>query len=114
MPFVSVGMRTILTTLFFAVAFVAACKKNNSYVTLSYKQTQCSDPWGTSQNDSITIKGFKHYADSTKLYATNIYITKDGDPAACLACACPTGRFINVTTLKNDSMIAKYKRLGFY
>ena len=112
-------MRTLFTILFFAAAVVAACIKKSeigdTYVTVSYKQTQCADKWNSSGSDSLTLVNVVHYLDSSQLYvaAINITNTKDNNGQACAACNCLTGKLINVTTLNSDSLIAKYKRIGF-
>lgn len=119
MTLVSRRMRTFITILFFAVAIIAACGKDDhqsgdKYVTLSYKQTQCSDPWITSHTDSVTLKAVLHYLDSTKLYVASAYMTNvAGDGILCDACFCPTGKRINITTLKSDLLIARYNQIGF-
>lgn len=119
MTLVSRCMRTFITMLFFAVAIIAACGKDDhqlgdNYVTLSYKQTQCSDPWITSHTDSITLKAVLHYLDSTKLYVASAYMTNvSNSNIICDACFCETGKRINITTLKSDVLIARYNQIGF-
>lgn len=112
-------MRTLFTLLFFGFAIVAACIKEDrlgdTYVSLTYKQTQCSDPWPTGNTDSLTLINVIHYLDSAHLYIAGINLTS-GNPNSgyeCAACPCKTGKLINVTTLNNDSLLARYKRVGF-
>jgi hypothetical protein len=113
-------MRTLFTILFFGAAIAAACIKKNdigdsSYVTLSYEQTQCADAWKTGINDSATLTNVVRYLDSMQLYVAGINLTSSDKNSGqvCTACACKTGKSINVTTLNSDSMVVRYGRVGF-
>jgi hypothetical protein len=94
-----------------------ACKKEeligDKYITLSYAQTYCNDPWGNKYEDSLTLKRLGFYLDSLDLYAAAVSIKQDSPPDMCAACFCKTGKVIYITTFDNAFMKSKYHQLGF-
>ncbi len=93
-------MRTLLILVPFLMAATFACNKSekkigeNEYVTLSYKQTSCSDPWMNTGSDSLTLVNVASYLNSSGLYVASLNIKFDGSPEVCLACPCKTGKTI--------------------
>lgn len=111
-------MKFQLLLIFLLLVIMFACNKNdqpgkNQYVTLSYKQTYCSDPWRYSGTDSLALLSVEHFLDSSGLYAAGLNITQDGTSETCLACACKTGKTIFVSTLNDTTIKAKYLAIGF-
>ncbi len=111
-------MRTINILLVFTAVTILACTKSNrigddEYITLSYKQTFCSDPWATGSNDSLTLANVAAYLNSAGLYIAGLKIKQESSPSACLACACKTGKMIMVSTLNSETLKAKYQQIGF-
>ena len=111
-------MRTKIILLGFVVMSLAACKKSgrigeNEYVTLTYKQTSCADPWINAGTDSLTLINIANYLNSSGLYIASLSIKQDGPPETCLACVCKTGKTIFVSTLNSETMKAKYLLVGF-
>ncbi len=82
-------------------------------LTLAYKQTQCSDAWTSVANDTATLQNVRNYLAARSLPFADLRIVQDGDAINCLACVCPTGKTIYVTTTDTDSLRAQYGRLGF-
>lgn len=83
------------------------------YITLSYKQTYCSDPWTNAASDDQIIQNVAGYLSSHNLYFAALNIQKNADPEACQSCGCKTGKTIYVTTFDSDSLRARYSRIGF-
>ncbi len=111
-------MRTLSILAIFMIVTVFACTKDepigeNEYVTLSYKQTSCSDPWMNTSSDSLTLVNVANYLNGVQLYFASLNIKLDGPIELCLACPCKTGRTIFVSTLNSDSLKARYERIGF-
>lgn len=106
-----------ISILLIAVS-VFSCTKTKSigedeYVTLSYDQTFCADPWGADSNDTITLNQVSHYLDSVDLYIAALNIQNVTSPETCFACSCKTGKKIYVSTLNSETLKEKYKLLGF-
>ena len=112
-------MRAAFVLFILIASVIFACtKKNyrigdNEYVTLTYKQTFCADPWATGANDSLTLVNVAAYLNSSSLYIAGLNIKQDGSPDMCLACACKTGKTITVSTLNSETLKAKYMQIGF-
>lgn len=88
----------------------------DEFMTLSYKQTQCSDPWITNPtNNSITVNSISHFLDSAGMTGPefNVNIRNDGIAEICSACICKTGKNIYVTVLYSAALLSKYQSLGF-
>ena len=111
-------MKKITNFIFLTVVIIVACSKSkpvgdNEYVTLSYKQTSCSDPWRTASNDSLTAVNVSAYLNSSNLYHAGVFIKTDGLEQNCAACMCKTGKTIYVSTLKSATLIEQYNQKGF-
>lgn len=85
----------------------------DKYITLSYAQTQCSDPWGNDAQDTVVLKKLGEFLAAEKLYAASAEIKVEYTGAVCLACTCLTGKVFYVTTFDNDEMKAAYRKIGF-
>lgn len=111
-------MRNLIIITFFAIAALTACWKDrpegeNEYVTLTYQQTHCADPWPTGTTDSTTLKNVARYLDSAQLYIAGLNIKAETPPEVCSACSCKTGKTIYVSTLNSENQKAKYGLIGF-
>lgn len=110
-------LRIFVSIVIMAIAITACTRQeligNKEFITLSYQQTYCADPWKTGSNDSLTIENVTHYLDSAGLYRAGIHIKSEGGTATCQACACQTGKIIYIITLNSNSIIARYNRIGF-
>jgi hypothetical protein len=106
-------MKTFLVCIALTILFPVACKKHHDieYVSLTYKQTYCSDPWKTGPSDSVTLQNVSHYLDSMGLYVSSLYMQQVDRPAICFACSCTTGKVIYLTTFPQFK--AKYEQVGF-
>lgn len=106
-----------LSVLVIACALLPGCVKEepigDKYITLSYLQTYCSDPWGIQPEDSLTLKKFGVYIDSLKLYAASVELKPVNAPDMCMACTCKSGKVFYVTTFDDAYMTNKFKALGF-
>src|SRR5215203_584436 len=100
-------MKTAL--VFFSLLTLAlfACSKKtlieDRYVTLSYSQTFCSDPWVNLAVDSLTLINVANYINTSGLYIAGLNIKQEAQPDVCNACTCKTGKTILVTTFDDDS-----------
>ena len=107
------------TTFIFLTLTSFACNKDNNliadkYVTLSFKQSFCADPWTNNlSNDSLTLKNVAAYLSGNNLYFANLFLKQDTLPDAFNSCNCKTGKTIYVSTLFSDSLVNKFIRLGF-
>lgn len=110
-------MRTLSLMLLVMLVTAFTCRKTNpgedEYITLSYKQTQCADPWRTGATDSLTLANVSTYLAAQGLYVASLQIKTDDVASVCLACQCKTGKTIYVSTLNSDSIKTKYLALGF-
>lgn len=110
-------MKNILTIVFIATSTIVSCTKKplmeDKYVTLSYKQTFCSDPWTNLPVDSLTLINITTYLNSSSLYIAGLSIKQETPADVCNACTCKTGKTIYVTTFDNDGLKAEYNRIGF-
>jgi hypothetical protein len=109
-------MKYYLPIAFVLALLLFACKKHllsDQYITLSYQQTYCADPWMNQADDSLTLKNVAAYLNSASLYVAGLSIKQETSLVSCAACNCKTGKIIYVTTLDADSLKAKYQRLGF-
>ncbi|GAC1438547.1 MAG: hypothetical protein NVSMB63_02290 [Sediminibacterium sp.] len=107
-------MRTFIFVSLLLVTLMA-CRKEveEHYVTLGYEQTFCADPWQNDNNDSTTINNVANYLSSASLYATDIWIDQGGETGSKQDCTSKTGKLIHVNTLASDSLLARYRRIGF-
>ncbi|HQD08507.1 MAG TPA: hypothetical protein PLQ65_02505 [Flavihumibacter sp.] len=100
-----------------AIISTAACRKTemiaDKYITLSYHQTFCSDPWTAGTTESSTLVEVARYLHAKGLYTASLRIDLTGTPEVCSACICKTGKIISVSTLDSDSLRAQYARIGF-
>ncbi len=111
-------MRTNFILIISIAVVITACNKSapigdDEYVTLSYKQTFCSDPWATGSTDSLTLVNVAEYLNSEDLYIASLSIKQDSSPEMCYACTCKTGKTIFVSTLNSETLKAKYIEIGF-
>ena len=110
-------MKNIVILFSLFTFIIASCSKKSlledKYVTLSYKQTACADPWRNVAVDSLTLINVADYINASDLYIASLIIKQETQPEACDACGCKTGKIIYVTTFDNDSLKAKYSRIGF-
>ena len=108
--------KTWLST-FVIVLMAVTCNKDNAeidqYITLSYKQTYCADPWQTATTDELTLKNVADYLNGADLYLAGLNIKQDSTPDVCNACSCKTGKTIYVSTLNSETLIKKYLQIGF-
>lgn len=101
-------------------AFILSCNKKavigDKFMTLSYKQTHCSDLWITNPtNDNITVNNISHFLDSAGMTSPEfgVNIRNDGVAEICSACTCKTGKNIYVTVLYSAVLLSKYQLFGF-
>lgn len=110
-------MKYVLTLVSVATLAIVSCTKRSlnedKYVTLSYKQTFCSDPWTNLPVDSLTLINITTYLNASSLYIAGLSIKQETTADLCSACTCKTGKTIYVTTFDNDDLKAKYNRIGF-
>ena len=110
-------MRNIFVIFFLLILTISSCSKKplieDKYVTLSYRQTFCSDPWTNVAIDSLTLINVATYLNSSGLYIAGLNIEQVTPPDICNACTCKTGKTIYVSTFDSDSLKAKYNRIGF-
>ncbi|RPD50698.1 hypothetical protein [Paracnuella aquatica] len=118
-------MQTTKVLLTFFVIFAAfACNKNRSVllenkqlsadlVTYAYAQTQCADPWPASTDDNVTAQNVRRYLDSAGVPVSSVNIKKTALEASCLACTCPSGKIIYVTTPNTQVVKARIRELKF-
>ena len=111
-------MRNSLIFILILCLTISACKKdspigNKEFVTLSYQQTQCSDPWETASNDSLTLVNVAEYLKAAHIHIAELYIKHDGTKLVCEACGCKTGKVIYVSTLNNETLKEKLTKIGF-
>lgn len=111
-------MKPVIIIILLALIIAISCKKNqeignDEFVTLSYPQTYCSDPWptGAGGNDSLTMVNVAHYLDSLDVYISGLTIKADNTPDTCKACTCKTGKTIYASTFKGQE--EKYIAVGF-
>ena len=110
-------MKNILTLVSITTLTILSCTKKplleDKYVTLSYKQTFCSDPWTNLPVDSLTLINITSYLNSSSLYFAGLSIKQESAADVCNACFCKTGKTIYVTTFDNDGLKAEYSKIGF-
>lgn len=111
-------MRKLTLFIFLSIAALTACRKDRpvgekEYVTLTYQQTYCADPWPTGSTDSATLKNVARYLDSAQLYIAGLSIKAEAPPEVCSACTCKTGKIIYVSTLNSETLKVKYEAIGF-
>jgi len=112
-------MRSLYLLIVFAMVAAFGCSKKNKpvgkdeYVTLSYKQTFCADPWPTASSDSLTLVNVANYLNTNGLYIAGLSIKNESNPELCLACVCKTGKVIYVSTLNSTNLTEKYVQIGF-
>ena len=120
--FLSVSQKTAYMKKIFylsalSICTLFSCTKNpvpkEKYVTLSYKQTYCADPWQNSSADSLTLLNVAAYLNASTLYIASLAIKQETAPDDCKACTCKTGKLIYVSTFNDEILKAKYSRIGF-
>lgn len=109
-------MKYLLISVVAAIALFS-CKRENQdeTATFVYDQTQCSDAWVNSSNDSITVHNVYQYLDSMHVYGPelHVWIKNEGTNVVCQACSCPTGKKIYVSILFPKDVEEKLIALGF-
>jgi hypothetical protein len=79
---------------------------------LSYRETQCANPWSADSNETIYKQNIQQYLTAHGVTAGNIEIHTSPDSAeVCLACMCSTGRRIEIWVADED--IKEANGLGF-
>jgi hypothetical protein len=112
-------MKTKLAIFLITIVAVCACSKKeplakHEYISFYYEQTMCSDPWETSNDDSITLENAAGYLNARDLYVGGLSIEQSDNPGvACAACGCKTGKTIYVTTLNSNSIKNSFIEIGF-
>jgi hypothetical protein len=111
-------MRTSLIFIIILGLTISACKKDSrigdkEFVTLSYQQTYCSDPWETGSSDSLTLVQVAGYLQAADILISGLSIKPDGTEEFCYACSCKTGNVIYLSTLNSEALKEKLKRIGF-
>ena len=107
-------MKTLLLPAIMFMMLLYACiskKEDIRYTTLQYQQTSCSDPWGSSQTDSITLKKVRTYFDSLQLFVAGLDIQLVNPIEICNACTCKTGKVIYITIF--EAQRDRYLKYGF-
>jgi len=110
-------MRKLITCLLLIMLGTVACKKDKSlttkYITLSYKQTYCADPWAIGSNDDQTLENVADYLEARGLHFASLQIKQVTPAELCLACQCKTGKTIYVSVPNSDNVKAQYQEIGF-
>lgn len=105
--------------LLFVLTAAFTCSKDSKIVdgelmtTYTYAQTQCADPWQTSQNDETTGRNVRQYLESKYVEVGWVRIERTSDGATCLACSCPSGKTIFVGAPKDENTRKALEKLGF-
>ncbi|HEX2606183.1 MAG TPA: hypothetical protein VHK91_02345 [Flavisolibacter sp.] len=104
--------------ILYGLIMLTACHKaapieEKEYVSMTYNQTQCADPWPYGTTESSTLQNVAKFLDMQGLYRAGLSMKAEIPPAACLACSCPTGKVIEVNTLNSSLLKEKYNKLGF-
>lgn len=110
-------MKNSLIILSLLILILTACTKNevikDRFITLSYQQTQCADPWINSVEDSTTLKNISEYVKSNGIYVASLLIKQESTAEICTACTCKTGKIIYLSTFDNPDMKKKAESVGF-
>jgi hypothetical protein len=86
---------------------------DKEFITLSYQQTMCSDPWKTAGSDSLTLVNVADYLKAADIHIAGLNIKHDGTKLVCEACNCKTGKVIYVSTLNSETLKEKLMKIGF-
>lgn len=108
----------------FVITTAFTCNKNETllsekqneavgFLTFSYAQTQCADPWPSSADDNVTAQNVRRFLDSAGVPVSSVNIKKTSLEATCLACTCPSGKVIYVTAPNTQEVRARIKELKF-
>lgn len=90
--------------LVIAMTFVFVnCEKQNQR-DVSYRATQCTDPWGSGTINEITPRIESYFLDKG-VSIIAIDFKQDDDLLVCEACGCYTGTVIIATVDKEDVSI---------
>lgn len=86
--------------LYFAILginLIVGCEgeSESNLISVFYNETQCSDPWGFSNEDPQLIENLEVYFDSLNVTLFEIEIVDLDLQIVCSACDCPSGRRIN-------------------
>lgn len=110
-------MKNSLIILSLLILILAACTKSevikDRFITLSYQQTQCADPWNNSVDDSITLKNVNEHLKSNGIYVASLLIKQESMAEICTACTCKTGKIIYLSTFDDRDMKKKAESVGF-
>ena len=104
-----------IITIFLAATIFSCSKKDgkDEFITLSYQQTYCNDPWSGAVIDSLALINLQKYFAEKDLYIASLSIKQTSDPEICNACSCKTGKTIYVSTLNSENIKQKLYELGF-
>ncbi len=119
----------IIGIIFFASVFLLSCSKsvdsfhyrlNSDEVELSYKETQCADPWAElSLNESYKnmskVEILKIFLEQKQISVLEVdYVAgNDSDVVTCTGCLCYTGGLYYVKAIEDQNIIKKLLNLGF-
>lgn len=111
-------MKKVFLFVLIHAALLIACIKyqpvGDHFITLSYKQTFCSDQWTTDlSSDSLTLIHVRDFLKTKNMFFESLSIKQETAAETCNACTCKTGKVIYVSTFDNDSCKVQYGRIGF-
>lgn len=82
---------------------LSSCKKEDdiaqNFAGFYYEETYCADPWeqnGSYSDAELHALVADYLTNSLVVEFSNLLITNEGIPEACLACSCKTGRIIRI------------------
>ena len=81
-----------------------------NYTTLYYVETQCSNPWNPTLDDTALAVAEWLVAQELAPYTLQLH-TVEGDFGTCASCDCPTMRYVQVQVANGDT--ADFLELGF-
>lgn len=107
-------MKRLLYVCVLALILASCAKDEVQYKTVSYQQTYCADPWQYDNGDDITQARYVgNYLDSLGLFHTSILVKVERPGDLCLACICKSGKVIYVVTKDEETVLQKYRAIGF-
>ncbi|ASV30437.1 hypothetical protein [Maribacter cobaltidurans] len=106
-------MKKYILLAFIGITFLS-CSNNddsNENVFVLYNQTNCSDPWGYSDDNKELEDKINNYLKEENIEISNVTINNDGTAISCNACFCLSGKRIVGKVSRQD--LESIKEFGF-
>ena len=106
-------MKKYILLAFIGLTFLSCSNDDDSKedVFVLYNQTNCSDPWGYSDDNNELADKINNYLKAENIEISNVTIDNNGTAISCNACFCLSGKRIIGKVSRQD--LNNIKEYGF-